>query len=40
MLLCQHRDVKSALKKIEEVTGVPRSHYESFQVSESVIVYQ
>lgn len=27
-----HPDVQSALRKIEEVTGVPRNNYESFQV--------
>jgi prolyl 4-hydroxylase len=28
----QNPDVKNMMRKIEEVTNIPRSHYESFQV--------
>lgn len=31
-LLQQHPDVRSAIRKIEEVTNVPYENYESFQV--------
>ncbi|RYG69403.1 hypothetical protein EON64_02830 [archaeon] len=31
--------VQGVFRKIEEVTGVPRSHYESFQVATSIYIH-